>query len=131
MQSGRIVAKRKRADRDGKVSQSMYATAMVHKRVLTLDLLVSLTARHWAFVEHARSTWVFDLQRGHDIKHHRHDVSRGRSNPQSIVVCFDTRESGLTGRTLQKRGRCPRERSIQAGHASPVRNPEEFGNLLP
>ena len=96
MQSGRIVAKRKRADSEtGTLAGPTYATAMDHKRVLTLDLLVSLTARHRAFVEHARSTWVFDLQRGHDGRYHRHNISSGRSNPQSIVVCFDTRSRGL------------------------------------
>jgi hypothetical protein len=85
MKSGRIVANRKRADsKTGTLARQPTQKGMDHKRVLTLDLLVSLTARHWAFVEHARSTWVLDLQRGHDGRHHRHDVSRGRSNPRSI-----------------------------------------------
>ena len=63
----------------GNVSQLTYAGAIDHKRVLTVHLLVILTARNRAFVKHARSARVLALQRGDDRRHHRHDFSRGRS----------------------------------------------------
>lgn len=51
MQSSQNVARGKRAD-SGRVSE-----------------------RYQALVKHARSGRVFDLQHGHDGRHHRHDLS--------------------------------------------------------
>jgi hypothetical protein len=52
------------------VSQSIYEGGKDHKRVLAIQKLVILIARHWAFVEDARLSWILDLQRRYDGRDH-------------------------------------------------------------
>jgi hypothetical protein len=41
-----------------------------HKRVLAIQKLVILIARHRAFVEDARLSWILNLQRRYDGRDH-------------------------------------------------------------
>ena len=62
------------------VSQSAYTGEMDNKHVLTIHLLVViLTVRHRDFIKHAGTGQALNLQRGHNGRHHRHNVSHGRT----------------------------------------------------